>query len=248
MPAAKATKEQLDYDVNELKLTPTQIATKYGYLDRASVWKALKYRGIKYPHYALGTRKLTSLQHQFILGTLLGDGCIAPSGFLRISQCYEQESYTDWKASILSEWIRPRGVYYEAKKTKDGSRFISVRFETYTHPEFRAYRKLFYPNGIKYINQDILNQLDNFSVAVWFMDDGSFMKEKGNIRLHTAGFSVEENERMRNWFETKYGIICHVGKISGGYPVLTFYSGHADDFIDIVRPHLIPSMLYKIGC
>lgn len=249
MPASKVSKSELENDVYVLKLSPQEIALKYSYQGISSVWRALKYRGIPYPHFHIGAKELSETQRQFIMGTLLGDGHITPiSPHLRVSQCFEQEEYVDWKFNLIKDWVRPSGVYYEQSNKLNGKHFIQIRFDTYSHPEFKFYRNLFYPDGVKIIPDQVLSELQPFGIAVWFMDDGSYMKEKGNVRIHTAGFTIQDNEKLVEWFASKFGIVCHLGKISRGYPVLTFYSKEADKFIDLVKPYIIPSMLYKIGC
>jgi hypothetical protein len=247
MPASKATKEQLEKDLQD-GLNAHQIQEKYSYRDLGSVWKALKYRGIPYPaHHFLGSLSLTPIQREFIVGTLLGDGHIPrDSPCLRVCQCFEQEEYVRWKAELMGVWVRPTGVFYEMSYKTNRGKFIQVRFSTYTHSEFSYYRNLFYPQGTKIVTKDILNLLSPFSVAIWFMDDGSKMTGKKGVRLHTASFTFDENQIMSDWFAEKYGIESKVSKISGGYPVISIYSVNAIRFKELVSPHILPCFAYKL--
>ena len=247
MPSRKATKEQLLEDVYELKLNIPQIAEKYGYNVR-SVWRALKYRGIPYPNYFTGTSQLTSQQREFIVGTLLGDAHMPKQGrFIRFVHGMKQEDYLLWKADLLSGWIAPRGIEYSTHVVS-GKTYPQVGFCTVTHNDFGFYESLFYtplPEHKKVITLDVLNLVTPFALAVWFMDDGSCLPKKG-IRLHTAGFSWDENYLIQKWFMDSMNLKCTVAKISRGYPVLTFYSNSAKDFREIVKPYLLPSFAYKI--
>lgn len=246
MPAPKATKEQLVHDLDVLGLTVDQIAEKYGYRDYASVWRALKYRGVPYPNRYVGNKSLTPEQVQVVIGTMLGDGYIPRTNgrhtFMRISQCLAQEAYVVWKMEILGPWMRAGGIRYEVNKRWN----VQLAACTYNHPVFDHYREMFYPDGHKHVSIEILNMLEPLGLAVWFMDDGSYLTGR-KCRIHTAGFTMDENRLIQTWFQDRWGIECKVGKISGGYPVLTFYADNFSKLSDLIKPHLLPSMQYKLG-
>lgn len=246
MPRRKATKEELEHALYDLKLNIPEIANQFGYKP-ASIWKALKYRDIPYPNYFTGAQKLTELQREFIVGTLMGDAHIPKQGrFIRIAQSIKQKNYVIWKADIMKGWLSPKGVYLE-NRIVNGKTYQLVRFNTVTHDDFSFYENLFYkpPSHKKIITLEALDLITPFALAVWFMDDGSCLPKKG-IRLHTAGFSWDENYLIQDWFASRFNLRCTVAKISRGYPVLTFYSSSAKEFRELVRPHLLPDFLYKI--
>ena len=245
MPKAKATKEQLEYDFTVLQLTPQQVAEKYGYKPR-SIWRAMKYRSLSHPHIAVGYKTLSNLQKQIVVGSLMGDGHLMKNGFhwsFRIGHCLAQFQLLSWKKKILGEWVTPRGIDTEVKL----GRHIFNSFTTYTHSEFDVFQPLFYPvPPKKVISLLTLDQIEPLGLAVWFMDNGSHLTKKRGVRIHTCGFSFEENFVIRDWFLSRWNIVVHVGKISGGYPVITIYGDEADKFISIIKPHILPCMEYKI--
>lgn len=245
MPAKKATKEQLEYDFSVLKLTPQQVAEKYGYNPR-SIWRAMKYRNLEHPHIALGYKTLSDEQKQVIVGSLMGDGRLLKNGFnwsFRVGHCTAQLALVEWKSNILGDWITPRGIDFELKMGKHGFHTIT----TYTHSEFSSLQPFFYPvPPKKVISLETLSLIEPMGLSVWFMDDGSHLTKKRGVRIHTSGFSFDENYLIRDWFLDRWGIVVRVGKISGGYPVITIYGDESDKFISIIKPWILPCMFYKI--
>lgn len=95
------------------------------------------------------------------------------------------------------------------------SRFDSRTGNTYhsvviysTVDDYKHYRELFYPNGIKEISNIILEMLTPLSIAVWFMDDGSLYYNSNNCHLTLAidGFTEESKEMIVKYFKDKYNI------------------------------------------
>ena len=55
----------------------------------------------------------------------------------------------------------------------------AIDFATKTHPVFNHYRILFYNSGRKKITNEILEQLNPRSLAIWICDDGSYENRQG---------------------------------------------------------------------
>ncbi len=75
------------------------------------------------------------------------------------------------------------------------------------------------------------------------MDDGLNTRE--SFTLNTHGFSKEEQTRIVNFFSYTYRIIPTIVKDRTKYK-LRIGRNDFEKFIDIVRPFIIPSMIYKI--
>lgn len=246
MAATKALKKDVQKDF-EAGLTPYDVVKKYEYKNLNSLWVACKRWGIVYPHYGVGVATLTPDQRQIILGTMLGDGTISKKNGrhtqLKISHCFDSIELVYWKFEYLKNWVPPKGIrVYKSKN----SRQPSAEFSTYTHPVFSDLRQLFYPEGKKIVPQSVLDELEPLGIAAWFMDDGSHMSKIRGARIHVSAFSEEDNQRIVNWFQTKWEITTHLGKISGGYPIINIYGDNADKFSNLIRPHILPSFKYKI--
>ena len=132
---------------------------------------------------------LTKLQRDIVIGTILGDGCIAlryDDGILKIKQSEQHKEYVFW----LYEKLRNLCVSFP-KQRKDNNQWY---FDTRSIQEFTNFRHLFYPDGKKIIPKNISNLLISpLSLAVWYMDDGTLdyrPKDHFAFYLATHSFSV----------------------------------------------------------
>jgi hypothetical protein len=57
--------------------------------------------------------------------------------------------------------------------------------------------------------------LTPLALAVWIMDDGTFVRS--GIRIATYNFTKEEHERLVLLFKTKYDIDCTIQLLDGIY-------------------------------
>jgi phage recombination protein Bet len=152
-------------------------------------------------------------QNQILLGSLLGDGTLASqkgrNGCTYFSEAHseKQSEYLLWKSKNLSTF-NPTIFTYKVKVK--GCNYDVVKMTTKSCSYFYNLRKDFYKDGKKIVSKDILNQLNDLGVAIWFMDDGNFKKtgvsEGCNpiIRLYTCCF--ENQEIIIDFFEKKYNV------------------------------------------
>ena len=190
-------------------------------------------------HFARLAREtpLSSLQRELIVGSLLGDAYLMPttSGFcFRVNHGKQQRDYVDWKFSMLAKLVRtpPR---------ESGKCYY---FRTVTHPEFSQYREHFYSGSRKIVPTSLLNQqFSEFSLAVWLMDDGAV--DRRQVRLNTQSFSFTENEALASFLRAKFGIETRLNRDKDRCR-LRVVDASIQRLKDLVRPYLIPSMLYKL--
>jgi hypothetical protein len=86
-------------------------------------------------------------------------------------------------------------------------------------------------------------ELDGFALAVWFMDDGA--SDGGQVRLNSQGFSYDENLALATFLQAKFGITVSINKDKGRWRLRVAAAG-ISVFRELVAPHVIPSMLYKL--
>lgn len=183
-------------------------------------------------------------QLQIIYGSLLGDASISNGkkgdyeceSVFEVKHCAKQKDYLFWKYEELKNLSSS-----EPKETNNGQ----WRFRTFHHPFFSCLRRKWYPAGIKLISQDHLNLINLLGIAVWFMDDGSLSKASNFIKFHTCAFSDSEHNALSFWFENKFGISSHM-KIYSGYRNLVIDLDSRKQFVKIIKPYVIPSMMYKV--
>jgi hypothetical protein len=190
-------------------------------------------------HFATAARKqpFSSLQRELIVGSLLGDAYLMPttSGYcFRVNHGMQQRDYVDWKFKMLAEFVRtpPR---------ESGTCYY---FRTVTHPEFSHYRELFYSANRKVVPLDLLaEQFSELSLAVWLMDDGAL--DRKQVRLNTQSFSLAENEVLSSLLRAKFGIETRLNRDKDRCR-LRVVDASIQRLRDLVGPHVIPSMLYKL--
>ena len=192
-------------------------------------------------------------QFQLILGSLMGDArleCRSKSirakhtARLRIHQSDKQRNYVFWKyeklKNLVSKGPRFTKVWHDKKRNKD---HFSWYFHTQSNEDLGLIHRFFYQNKTKVIPKDLLELLNPFGLAVWYMDDGS--NNGGNITLNTHCFSKKEQGVMQNLLKNKFGISATIVKDRDKFK-LAIGSYEYQKFIDIVRPYVITSMNYKI--
>ena len=190
-------------------------------------------------HFARRARStpLTSLQRQMVVGSLLGDGTLLPTtsgSCFRVHHGKHQRNYVDWKYKILERYVRTapnvcRNGYY---------------FRTVTHPEFSQLRRLYYDRKRKIVPiEELERDLTSFGLAVWFMDDGA--SDGKQVRINTQSFSIEENEMIVALLRAKFGLEVRLNKDKDRYR-LRLTAASMGRFRNLVSPHILPNMLYKL--
>src|ERR1700732_2234449 len=141
-------------------------------------------------HFGIAASRtpLSGVQRELIVGSLLGDGCLlrTTAGFcFRVHHGLRQRDYVAWKYSFLEKFVRA------------GPRITgrAAHFRTISHPEMLLMRPRFYDvAGRRRVDAQFLGrELTPFSLAIWFMDDGSEVTPSG------AGHLISEkvfNEKV----------------------------------------------------
>lgn len=118
-------------------------------------------------------------------------------------------------------------------------------------------RKDWYSEGKKKISKQVIEKINEISLAFWYMDDGclsysSNSKTSYFIRLNTQGFSLEENELLCEMLQEKFHIKSFVSNDKTAkdghqmYHLSIFSTEEADKFLSYVSPYICDSMLYKL--
>ena len=182
-------------------------------------------------------------QLQLIYGSYLGDGHIGITKKnryrLKIIHCEKQKEYCEWKANMFGikelKYIEKNGYLQK--------------------PAYRFQTKIFdledeITKNTKIVPDWLLNKLDERGIAVWYMDDGSIQKRENKdgsncVSLHTNNFCYETHEKFVKKF-AQYEIDCNIGK-SRKYYYLRFNKENSKKLIDLIKPYISDSMIYKIN-
>ena len=177
-------------------------------------------------------------QWSLILGSLLGDACLVYTtrGYaFRVNHGVKQKEYVDWKYERLKVFVNspPRfakNCYY---------------FRTVTHNAFSSLRALFYPKGRKEVPEELVaSEMNPLILAVWIMDDGS--RDGRQLRINSQSFTEKENQFLAHVLRAKLGIETTLNRDKKQFR-LRIKQASMPKLIEIVRPYMIPSMLYKFS-
>lgn len=194
-------------------------------------------------HYKYEEVNLTFEQEQVLIGTILGDAHLERVGKNargEFTHSIKQERYCIWKRDFLKDFCAE--LYYT-------SQFHKVRLKNYykvicrilTNPVFNSYYDLFYKDRVKVVNKELLWRLEGLGLAVWYMDDGSRIRDTYTIA--TNCFSKEDMDIIQEFFLKKFNIITTIHKNKN---ILYIKTCSAPTFKKLVEPYIIESMRYKI--
>jgi len=110
---------------------------------------------------------------------------------------------------------------------------------------------VFYPKGKKVL-PSIIEEIiiDPLALAVWFMDDGNVIRAHGAVKgyhLNTQSFDLAEHHRLIQAFAQVHGIHANIEKNNRYLRLSIFQRESREKFRDLVQPHVLPSMQYKLG-
>ena len=186
-----------------------------------------------------------------IIGMLLGDAWVTFNRKTAILSYYhspKQEEYIKFKKGLLET------IGYECKLTyspKTKNNYPKYKLWTKAYRSLNLYRLMYSFRNTpgkrkKRIVKSMLNRLDEFGLALWFMDDGYNNPTRNYMHLATYCFSLEENELIKDFFKSRWDIDTKIYRRKNQY-FLVWYKD-APKLKEILKPYisLVPSMLYKI--
>lgn len=190
---------------------------------------------------------LTQEQQQIIVGCTLGDLYIRQIGkFSRLVFEQKNKEYLFYLYYIFENFTRTPPKERLQKRLTTSDTKSTWYFSTISHPLIHNYRLLFYPDNKKIIPNNLESILTPRGLAHWFMDDGSY---QNSFRISTAGFTSDDNKYLILILKNIFGINASLQGPSSKTGYLTIYI-LADSkalFVDIIKPYIVPSMLYKLG-
>jgi hypothetical protein len=178
---------------------------------------------------------MNSRQLSIIIGSILGDSYINPSGGMVFAGSDKHQDYIEWKQSELQDiGAAPIRKYTRHDKRYDTT-YVMHRFYLGKQKRFRSW---FYPEGTKIIPLDL--KLDSLAFAVWFLDDGHLVSGSG-FSIATCGFPDESIQRAMQ-LVTSLGIQCRATKDKRLY----ISAASKSLVLEFVKPIIVPSMRHKI--
>lgn len=198
---------------------------------------------------------VTDRQREVIIGSLLGDGTMrigqaGRNANFKVEHGLAQRALVEWKYLELESLVFT-GPKLSFRYRDMGERYPkSWWFRTIRHPVLSDIYRAFYTGeayrtGRKRIPNDIEASLTPLALAVWIMDDGGYTRSR--IDISTYSFLLKEIQLLTNSFKSRYGLrVTHYRDRDKGYRMY-FNQKETAKFVQIIRPYIIPSMVYKIG-
>lgn len=202
---------------------------------------------------------LKKREKELIIGFILGDCSVERNGAncrLRFDHSRLQLDSCRWKHRILSPHCG-KFTEYDSWDKRTKKYYAKCRFYTWTRPYFNVYRELFYPAGEKQIPESIGDLLTSeWTLAAWFLDDGSRRTDCAALRLHTNSYRKEECSLLSEVLEKNFSISSTLhrarprNKIGGEERdwILHIGGSGAERLDFLIRPIIkaqFPQFLYK---
>lgn len=208
--------------------------------------------------------KLEKQVKMVLLGTLLGDGSLGiydnySNARFQMRHSVKQTEWFNWKASVLKDLGTEKGIHFQkadgfqVNKGSATSPQGKWHFQTRALPVLTELLDIISKKGKKYVKREWLNQLTAEALAVWWLDDGSLVKNRKNGIFCTQGFSLKENKVLSSYLKVVWGVQTKVTKatqkknapISNQY-VLRLNTENLRSFLKIIMPFIpVSSMIYK---
>ncbi|MBO0692801.1 MAG: recombinase RecA [Acidimicrobiaceae bacterium] len=199
------------------------------------------------PHY------LSDFQWQVVLGGLLGDGALSPTrgghgARYRFGHGAKQVAYADWKGSLFANLSTSRSVNDKG----------AVFYDLQPLPELGELRQAVYLDTKKVLSEDYLKQLTPLSLAIWYMDEGSYSERakgrqaravdgSGRIEICVEALESRSRQRLVDYLTDTWGIRGRLRAAgAAGKAVLSFTKDETAKFQALVAPFVHPSMEYKL--
>jgi hypothetical protein len=125
--------------------------------------------------------------------------------------------------------------------------FGTIIFDTLTYPAFNQFHELFYKEGVKVVPANIDQFLTPRALAYWFEDDGG--ADRSGYILHTNCFTLSDVNLLVSILKQKFSLDCsvHTRHDRAKKPYMIYIkSCSAAKFAFLVKPYMVPSMMYKL--
>lgn len=153
--------------------------------------------------------RLSKEQEAAILGMILGDGYLQPTGKknarLRLEHRADHKDYLIWKARLLPRLFQGNPTFLKRKHPITQKIYSYVRQQSNSSPILGRLRKIFYLNGKKIIPPELGKLLkSDIALAIWYLDDGYYYPRDNCAYLYLGKVSREEAETASKVISKKF--------------------------------------------
>ena len=186
-------------------------------------------------HALRNSLSLSERQHNILIGSLLGDGCLIPNSGkkdyrLQIEQNEAHKTYVYWMYEEFKEFVLSEPRYH--------SRVRSWKFRTISHPDLTAIAQNFYPNGKKILPANIQSLVvDPIVLAVWAGDGFTF---------NTQSFTRAENEMLQKCLAENFSLYSTSLHKDKDRVRLYIKGDSLQRLRSLIENHILPEFTYKL--
>lgn len=198
--------------------------------------------------------RLTSNQKQVLTGMVLGDAYLQKTGKrnarIRLEHSSKQKDYMVWKASHFPKLFQnvEKPTVLRRYNETFGKTYEYVRLQSSASPTIGEFRQKFYDeiSGKKIIPADISRLMSKpISLAVWFLDDGYYYPRDKMAFIYLPNLSEEGFQLLLNALKHNFDLAPKLKKKKKGW-CLSFSVVETRKLMNLIRPHVIDSMAYKL--
>lgn len=194
---------------------------------------------------------MNSRKKAILIGMILGDAYLQKTGEknarIRLEHSEKQKDYLEWKGMQFPEFFQGKPSQLTRFNPVYKKEYKYIRWQSNASPEIGKFRQIFYQNGQKIIPEELSKLLTlPLSLAIWFMDDGYFYPRDKMAYIYLPKYTQEESERLLKVLKSNFSLEVKLKIKKGGNLVLVFTVLETKKLILLIKPFIIPSMIYKI--
>ena len=189
--------------------------------------------------------ELTSRQEEVLVGTLLGDGCLAKHGRhhrLHVKHKAAHRALAEFKHQVFETHVSM--PLHEFDQRLGAGLYPCVQFASRTSPVFTKWHSRFYRGRVKIVPRDIEHHLSELSMTVWFMDDGA--ADYAGVTFQTHNFSVDEVSYLVSVLRQKFDLAAS-SRSNKGKQIIYIRAGSLGRLHELMDPHLLQEFRYKLA-
>jgi LAGLIDADG DNA endonuclease family len=188
--------------------------------------------------------ELCPLQQSVLVGTILGDGCLAKHGHyhrLHVKHKLAHRALIEYKYGVFRDFISMELHRFDQRL--NGDVFPCLQFASRTSPIFSKWHRRFYEGRVKIVPHAVEQYLTREALAVWFMDDGA--ADYAGVTIQTHSFRVDEVRRLTDLLKDKFQLAATLRRNKGA-EVIYIPARSLSSFRDLITPYLLPEFVYKL--
>lgn len=188
--------------------------------------------------------ELTPRQEAVLIGTLLGDGCLAKHGRhhrLHVKHKAAHRSLAEFKHQVFGTHVSM--ALHGFDQRLGAGLYPCVQFASRTSPVFSKWHDHFYRGRVKIVPRDIEHLLSELAMAVWFMDDGA--ADYAGVTFQTHNFSADEVEHLVSALQRKFGLAAS-SRGNKGRRIIYIRADSLARLHELMDSHLLREFRYKL--